>query len=265
MSGYARDSIWRLASIPMRPRPVAFWIIPPVFLSTLAASALAAHDSPPQSPSPIPWRAEYRATLDGSGPIRARAIRELLPLADGSWLYRFRVDSLFVDLDERSQFHWRDNQVVPQLYAYRRSAWFQEREAWLSFDWRRLQVLNNVQNQPWRMPIVEGTQDKLSYQLQIQMDLLAGKEHLSYQIADGGHLKHMEFQLRGEEVLHTRLGPLTTVYLDMVAEHEDERAARLWFAKDWHYLPVRMILREPDGRRYEVNLVRARINGRLLE
>ncbi len=210
----------------------------------------------------FPWKAEYRASYKAGVPINASAVRELKQQKDGTWLYNFDVDSFILDIKENSIIRWQDGLVVPVQYNYHRSGWVTTRKAQLNFDWSKLTVRNNVQNKPWTMSVSPGTQDKLSYQLQLHMDLIAGKKEMHYQVADGGKLKQMDFGVVGEEVLDTKLGKIATVYVDKLREPDAKRFTRLWFAKDLNYLLIKMIQKEEDGEVYEINLEKATINGK---
>ena len=229
------------------------------------ATALLSLSLPASAEELFPWRAEYRASYKTGVPISGSAVRELKRRSDGTWLYNFDVDSIFVDVQEHTRLLWRNGLVVPIQYQYLRSSWLRKRKARLDFDWKNLKVRNDVQNQPWFMEIPEETQDKLSYQLQLHMDLIQGKQEMHYKVADGGTLKELEFKVMGEEVLDTKLGRVATVYVDRVRPADDKRFTRLWFAKDWSFLLVRMIQREEDGETYEINLDKATVKGKTIK
>ena len=107
------------------------------------------------------------------------------------------------------------------------------------FDWVKKSVTNNVAKTTWKMDIAQRVQDKLSYQLQLQQDLLNGKESFDYQIADGGHLKDYKFAKVAEEVLDTPLGKVATVKIKRSREN-DKRFTYAWLAPEWNYMLVRL-------------------------
>lgn len=257
----------------MRSFPLAFRPLFAILMLCVAAWSVAETTTSaapqPNQPSPpgqqlslFPWKAEYKASYKAGVPISASAVRELKQQKDGTWLYNFDVDSFILDIKENSIIRWQNGVVVPVQYNYSRSGWVSTRKAKLDFDWSKLTVRNNVQNKPWTMTIPTGTQDKLSYQLQLHMDLIAGKKEMHYQVADGGKLKQMDFGVVGEEVLDTKLGKIATVYVDKLREPDAKRFTRLWFAKDLNYLLIKMIQKEEDGEVYEINLEKATINGK---
>lgn len=113
------------------------------------------------------------------------------------------------------------------------------------------------------MDIAQRVQDKLSYQIQLQQDLLNGKKDFAYQIADGGRLKEYKFVTVGEELLDTPLGKVNTIKVKRSREN-DERVTYAWLAKDWNYLLVRL-QQEEKGEVYTIYIHKATLNGKAIE
>ena len=83
-----------------------------------------------------------------------------------------------------------------------------------------------------------GTQDKITHLLALRADLLAGKQELTYPIAEeDGSVTQYAFQILGEEDLETRLGTLKTMKVEHRAR---KRATTLWLAPELNYLPVKL-------------------------
>jgi len=202
-----------------------------------------------------PSIAEYSATFRNGIPISGSANHTLIQLSQNIWRYQFNVDSFFADVNESVYFQWNDGRVIPITYHYKRSGWaVSNRRATLEFNWKENKVLNDVQGVPWSMEIPDNAIDKLGYQLQIKLDLMAGKRDLVYQVADGGYLKEFRFNIEGEETVNTELGEVTAVVIKKVRSGSDKRDSTLWFAKEWDYLLVKLIQIESDGERYEINI-----------
>lgn len=214
-----------------------------------------------------PIHAKYSAKLEKGVPFQGSATRSLEQRDDGRWLYRFDVDSLIADIQESLVLEWDGRRVIPIEYNYKLSGLVvPNRTAQLSFDWDSFQVLNDVKDQPWYMPIHAGVLDKLGFQLQLRQDLKAGKRRMIYEIADGGQLKEYEFKVMGEEVIDTEdQGEVNTVLVEKIREPYKKRKTHLWFAPEWDYLLVRMVQVENDGTRYEINLDEARLPGQNIE
>lgn len=207
----------------------------------------------------LPTRATYRATYRKGIPIPGSAIRELTPLPNGQWNYRFEVRSLIVDITENVTLDWAGGKLRPHLYTYDRDGWRMDRKGSVTFNWEAMTVLNDIGNYPWTMQIPQGALDKLGYQLQLRMDLQAGHRQMTYFIADGGKLKQTRFAVVGEEILDTEHGQVSTVIVERTPQKGNKRQSRLWMAINWHYLLVRMKQKEADGETYEIFLQSATI------
>src|SRR5690606_1808911 len=150
--------------------------------------------------------------------------------------------------------------IQPILYSYERRGLGRNRDATLGFDLANNQVLNNVENRPWKMAIPDDVLDKLNYQLQVRADLLGGESVLEYQIADGGRLKEYSFEVLGEEVIDTSAGRFNAVKVRRIREQDDDRSTTFWMATDWDYMIVRLQQKEDDST-YEIDLYEATLDG----
>jgi hypothetical protein len=187
---------------------------------------------------------------------------ELIPLDDNRHKLRFFADSLVASIEEVSIFSSPEDQLLqPQLYTYDRSGLGRDREARVTFDWEKRKVVNDINDNPWKMNVPLGTQDKVSFQIQLQRDLIAGKtENLAYTIADGGKIKEYQFAIVGNERLKTPLGQIDTVKIKRTRKDSD-RITYAWMAPKYSYLLVRM-QQEEDGDVYTINIDEAEIDGK---
>lgn len=78
----------------------------------------------------------------------------------------------------------------------------------------------------------------------------SGKE-LFFVVADGGTLDNFRFTLAGTEVLKTPAGDIEALKLVKVPDPGDDRGTEIWLATKRNYLPVRMLVVEKDGTRYD--------------
>lgn len=205
------------------------------------------------------FEAIYKAKFRGIG---VTAVRKLELLPNGNHKFSFEANSWLAKLSEHSEFNWTDNTVVqPQHYVYSRTGLGRDRKAVLDFDWDTKKVVNNVNDKPWSMSIPEGVFDKLSYQLQIQSDLINNKALAPYSIADGGKIKTYEFEILGEENISTPAGDFKTVKIKRLHSNEKKRHTYFWLAPDWNYLMVKV--EQKDGSQsYSIDLNSAVIDGK---
>lgn len=184
-------------------------------------------------------------------------------LTDGTQKMHFRAESWFASIDEVSHLQWNDekSQVLPLQYTYKRRGVGRNKDTDLSFDWAQSSITDNRANSTNPMDTSQRIQDKLSYQLQLQQDLLDGKTKFAYTIADGGNnLRKYAFEIVAEETLDTPLGKVDTVKVKRSRDNSD-RVTFAWLAKDWDYLLVRM-QQEEKGDTYTITLNKANMNGK---
>lgn len=223
-----------------------------VFLSpaTMAADAPKTFDN------------QYKAKLYG---FNITVTNRLTKTADNQYELLFKADSMIGSITELSKMQWNPAQqtISPLHYSYARRGLSKDRTAELSFDWKNKTVTNNVQKTNWQMDIAQKVQDKLSYQVQMQQDLLNGHKNFAYQIADGGRLKEYKFEIVGEELLDTPLGKVNTIKVKRSREN-DERVTYAWLAKNWNYLLVRL-QQEEKGDAYTIYIHKATVDGKAIE
>lgn len=195
--------------------------------------------------------------------IKITVTHQLTEREEGGQQIRFEADSWIGNVREISRFRWLDGVIQPHLYRYHRQGLGKNRRAELIFDWEKQKVSNDVQDKRWSMDIHEGVQDKLSAQLQLQKDLIDGKEQFVYPIADGGELKEYQFEVVGRERLNTSLGEVDTVKVQR-RRKDDDRATNAWLAPEWDYLLVQLEQRE-DGDSHILTIDSARIDGQTIE
>ena len=197
-----------------------------------------------------PFRATYSATLDAGVALTADATRELRQLEDGSWVFNSSAQAVVATQQERSRFSVHQGEIRPLDYRYRRELLGKERLAELTFDWAAGRVTTTVEGQPWRMKIHPGTQDKLSYQLQLRQDLARGLKEMRYPVADGGPISEYRFRVLGEEMVSTPQGDYHSLKVERIREQDAGRITHIWFAPALDYLIVKLYQAESDGKEY---------------
>lgn len=205
---------------------------------------------------------QYKAKLYG---FNITVTNRLTQTGDNQYDLLFKADSFVGSITEKSKMQWNPAQqtISPLHYSYARRGLSKDRTAELSFDWENKTVTNNVQKTSWQMDIAQKVQDKLSYQIQMQQDLLNGHKNFTYQIADGGRLKEYKFTTVGEEILDTPLGKVNTIKVKRSRE-DDDRVTYAWLAKDWNYLLVRL-QQEEKGEAYTIYIHKAILDGKTIE
>jgi len=196
------------------------------------------------------FKANYQADIKG---FRVKASRELLKQNANQYTLQFSASSMIASVEENISLNWSNNRITPLNYAFSRNVIGKKEERRISFDHTLKRIDAFYKDSQQAIPYSEQLLDSLSYQLQLQQDLRAGKSDLSYFIISKNETKRYHFKREKEEVLNTELGPLRTVKVSLTRE-SDKRQTQIWFAIDWQYLLVRFEQLENGKKEFVINL-----------
>lgn len=216
------------------------------------ASTLAQNAGEPLKP----FTATYAAKYSGIG---VTATRELSGSGD-NWRLDFNAHSLFADIREYSRFADAADRLSPRHYEYHKTGLGKDRHTILNFEQGRVINVSDKSRTLENAP--DHIQDKLSYQLQLALDVAAGKKVLNYQVADGKRIREYKFSVAGREVLQTPLGKIETIKVQRVREGDSDRETSIWFAPEWNYALVKLMQQEEDGKTYQISLTKLSIGGK---
>ena len=134
----------------------------------------------------------------------------------------------------------------PREYVDERSGRDTQR---VSFDWRANTITRRYKGATRTEPVPADTQDRLSFLLALTY-CSQKAEPISFHVADGRGMSHHTYQPNGRERLATPAGEFDTVKLIRRNESSGE-VAEIWLAANRSYLPVRIVVAQKDGTRYE--------------
>lgn len=207
-----------------------------------------------------PFSASYTADWKQL-PFTGKAERSLKQQADGSWKLDFSASMLVAGLTETSWLNLVNDTIQPLKYRYARKGMGRSKEIKHDFDWQTLRATGKDRDKTVDVKLMQGIQDKSSYQLALQRDIAAGKTSMSYQVLDGDDLDTYDFRVLGEEVVNTMVGSVDAIKVERVRDPtQSKRITILWFAKDWNYLLVRLQQVEKDGKEYQIILEEGSVN-----
>lgn len=118
------------------------------------------------------------------------------------------------------------------------------------FDWARKQLTLNHGGKTETMPLPFGTQDRISLLYQFMFVAFDGLKHLDVVMTNGRKLDQYRYLITRNVVIDTPLGRKKTLHL-VKQRRSDETAAEVWLAPQYHFLPVKVLIVEKDGARYE--------------
>jgi hypothetical protein len=232
-----------------------------IFTTTIFVAATLAFMNPTWGkPDNFPYfTATYEANIKG---FSAKATREFKALDNNLSELSFKANSWLATLTESAQFQWEEELIHPIRFNYERVVMGKERKKALTFDTQNKKIISHYKDKTYTIPNKEDALDYLSFQLQLQYDLLtAGKENTIYRIADKDKIKEYRFAIMGEEVVDTDLGSLSTIKVKVIRENK-KRATYLWLAKEWSNLLVRLEQHKNDKKEFEIQLTSAVMDGK---
>ena len=226
---------------------------------TLLIAAIAGFSALAQAGELQPFSAVYETSF---GFLSARGERKLEKLPDNQWKVQSNAHVLAFDIDENATFTLKNDHVVPLRYNFENPV-SKSRSMKLAFDWQHNSVFNEVEKAT--IPLAPNAYDKLSYQVQLQMNVCANPDKYAgedFQLVDRVRLKTYRVELVGRESLKTEVGILNTIHLRQYRpDKRDGKDTQIWLAADWNCILVRLDQYDKDNL-YTLKFVSAKINGR---
>lgn len=142
----------------------------------------------------------------------------------------------------------------PQLFEGRRGD-ADRRHVRADFDWQggRLTILHDGRTDSLALP--PATQDRLSLMYHFMFLAPDRRERLEFSMTNGRKLDQYRYAVHAGVEIETPLGRMTTLHL-VKQRQPDETGIEIWLAPQHRFLPVRMVIEEEDGSRYEQVITR---------
>lgn len=134
----------------------------------------------------------------------------------------------------------------PREYVDERSGRDTQR---VTFDWAANTITRRYKGATRTEPVPADTQDRLSFLLALSLSSQKPRA-ITFHVADGRGMSRHTYKPNGRERLATPAGEFDTVKLLRRNEGSGEMA-EIWLAASRSYVPVRILLVEKDGTRYE--------------
>ena len=217
-----------------------------LFLLLISCAGLARAEIPPQL--------ELTFSLTRNGSVMAE-VTEKLEYSGGKYQLTeiWKGKGLYALLGQArrvSQGTIAQDTLRPREFFDERSGRDTAR-AW--FDWKAQTLTMQYKGNKAAEPLPANAQDRLSFLF--ALSLVPGKsDAVSYTIADGKGLSRHLYKLSGPERIRVPAGEFTAIKASR--QGEDRETAELWLAAERNYIPVRLLVVERDGTRYEQNATR---------
>ena len=207
--------------------------------AVVLAAVPAAAQTPPAAEAPIaPFSARYQA--DWKSISVGTSDLELKPDTEpGHYVYTWTITAHGIfrlyraEVTQKSWLSINAGHVRPEKYRAEDGA----SNVNLDFDWEGRRARGVSETKPVDLALSDGTQDVMSIQVEVMLDLKNGNLPKTFQILDKDELKEFAYSQEGTARLRTALGELDTV---IVASQRtgNNRILRMWFAPSLGFVPV---------------------------
>lgn len=129
------------------------------------------------------------------------------------------------------------------------------RQVSAEFDWQagRLTIMHDGKTE--NLALAPGTQDRVSLMYQFMFMAPEKLQRLEFTMTNGRKLDRYRYTVSPGVEIDTPLGRMTTLHL--VKQHRpDESGTEIWLSLQHRYVPVRVLVLEEDGSRYEQFITR---------
>jgi hypothetical protein len=200
------------------------------------------HDTKAEHKSIKAFIAKY-ALLKKSDSV-GEAIRKLSYSDDNLANYSYRTEAnwfIFSDIREETSIANLDNKkVTPTHYLFERKGTGRDKKYEWTFDVENDLATDLKKAKQLAVDFPEKIQDKLSYQLQLRLDLIQNSSQKEYTypvISTSGSIKEYIFENQGEETLTLPFGEVKAIKLKRDVK---DKITYVWFAPELNYLLVKI-------------------------
>jgi hypothetical protein len=214
-------------------------------LLALAISGLVAGAPAPQTVSAtyiVYMNGAHVADMNETFEARDRSYRIVSESAPAGALALFQKPATVV-----SNGNVTPQGLRPERFEGRRIG---SRQVKAEFDWAGERLTYTHDGKAETVALPAGTQDRLSIMYQFMYYAYDKRERLDFAMTDGRRLAKYHYVVTPNVEIDTPLGRMSALHLVKQTE-PDGSATEIWLARRHHFLPVKMMIRESNGTRYE--------------
>lgn len=123
------------------------------------------------------------------------------------------------------------------------------------FDWPQARLTLKHEGVTETAPLPAGAQDRISLMYQFMFVAPGLRGPFDVAMTNGRKIDHYRYLPTTDVDIDTPLGRMRTLHL-VKERRPDESAAEVWLAPEHHFFPVKVLLVEKDGTRYEQTITR---------
>jgi hypothetical protein len=204
----------------------------------------AAQPEPAVAPFAAHYSADWKSITVGTSDLVLKS-----DTAPGRYVYTWTLTARGIfriiysnDVIQKSWFSVLAAHVRPETYHAEQG----NAAVNIDFDWDGGHARGVSENKPINLQLAQGTQDVMSIQIEVMLDLKNGNLPKTFRILDKDEIKDFIYTQEGSARIRTALGELDTV---VVSSHRagNNRLLKMWFAPSLGYVPVQAE-RSRDGK-----------------
>lgn len=155
--------------------------------------------------------AVYEGDYNG---MTIRLDKELLDLGEGVFELRAKADNFLGSINEHERFRWNpDGSITPLSYHYKQRVFGVSKKRSINFDWeKKTAAARDHKKAEQIIPLAPGMLGPMSYQLQLQLDLVRQKNTLLKKTK----AKDGQTQFSSTEQIRNRVFEYTFIYRNKV-------------------------------------------------
>lgn len=184
-----------------------------------------------------PYEATYTTKLRG---VKISGTRKFESTGSNTYKVSWKAKALWMRLNEWSEFELiNGKQIRPISYHYTRKGLGTDKPIHIIFDWENNVINAKKGDKDYQFALEPNTLDRLSYQVQMQIDLLVNpdSQQLNYTVANHDRLAHYEFNYENQALIKTELGSAESLIFKREKKY---KTTRIWLSPEQFYVPVKI-------------------------
>jgi hypothetical protein len=154
---------------------------------------------------------------------------------------------------QKSVMRLTDSGIQPLSYDADDGTPSTKRDAHVKFDWDNGRATGTYEDNKVDLPLHPGIQDDASVQVELMVELLAGREPQKFQMQYDNTVRDGVYHREREESIDTPIGKVDTIVYG-AQKIGSPRVTRFWCAPSRGYIPMRVEQRKDDDVQWTMQL-----------
>lgn len=183
-----------------------------------------------------PYEAQYVTSIYG---VTATGKRTLKKISHNKYILDMEVNFLWFGVSESTEFIINDNNVKTLKYSYKVSGSGNKKNINMIFDKKNSILRKDINGKKTKHMIKGRLYDKLSYQIQMRLDLLKDQNvsTLKYIVADHNNISEYEFLKKNKNEDNSE----ASIIFERI---KNNKFTRIWFSSKKDFFPEKFYLKK---------------------